>query len=252
MDRQLRPKQVCMTLLADGMTLNFFAYRWSGMLLLHGCTFLFGWEVIDARFITSNSPVKCFLFLSLILTKLFQSKSILLTFCSGFRSMGNTVVQTFWNSMWSCIVILPNLYECPVATATSPILTCLSAQIITDTWLNNSICHSFNCANRSVIIFQFWTSLLEFLNPVWTARTWQLQQYTGRTSLWMSFTKCPFTHVKQTNKQTNKHCSGDCAFLQYCTIIIFNHSGLVSHTCGMEPLWIVLTPAVSNSNLFHT
>jgi hypothetical protein len=145
---------------------NFFGYRWSGMLLLHGFTFWFCWEVIDAWFITSNHPVKCLLSLSLILTKLFQSKSILVIFYSGFRSLGNNVVQAFWNGMRLCIVILSKLYECPLATAKLRSLTCLSAQIITDTWLNSSICHSFNCANRSVIIFQFWTSLWEFLNPV--------------------------------------------------------------------------------------
>jgi hypothetical protein len=95
--------------------LSFFGYIWSGMFLLHGCTFWFGLVVIDARFITSSSPVECLLFLSLILTKLFQSKSILVIFCSGFSSLGNNVVQIFGNSKWSCIVLLPNLCECPVA-----------------------------------------------------------------------------------------------------------------------------------------
>ena len=65
------------------------------MLLLHGYKFLFGREVIDAWFITSNNPIKCLLSLSLILTKLFQRKSILVLFSSGFRSLGNNVVQTF-------------------------------------------------------------------------------------------------------------------------------------------------------------
>jgi len=215
------------------MTLNVFGYRWSGMLLLHGCTFWFGWEVVDARFISSNSPVKCLLSLSLILTKLFQSKSIMVIFYSGFKSLGNNVVQTLWNSMWSRIVILLNPYECPVATATSPFRTCLSAQIFTDTWLNSSICHSFNCANRSVIIFQFWTSLWKFLNPVETALTWQLQQYTGKTSLWMSFTKCPFTHIKQTNTAVvivqfcNTVPSSYLTAKDFChTLVVWNHCGL--------------------------
>jgi len=233
MDRQLHPKKVCITLRADGVTLNFFGYRWSGMLLLHECTFWFGCKVINARFITSNSPVECLLSLSRILTKLFQSKSILVIFCSRFRSLGNSVMQAFWNSMWSCIVVLPNLYECPVATATSPILTCLSAQIITDTWLNSSICHSFNCANGTVIIFQFWTSLWEFLNPVLTALTWQLQQYTGKTSLWMSFTKCPYTYVKPTNTAV--------VIVQFCNTVPSSylttqdlcHTLVVWNRCGL-------------------